>query len=61
MAKKPVDKVGVVIRLNVDAHIALKVIAAKERRTLSSIAAEALNDFLKKKGESALVIDFSKS
>jgi hypothetical protein len=61
MAKEHVEKVGVMIRLNVEAHIALKVIAAKERRTLSSITAEALNDFLEKRGEKTRVIDFSKS
>lgn len=35
------------LRLNVDGHATLKVMAAKERRTLSSLAVKALNDLLK--------------
>ena len=51
------EKVGLLLRLNVEGHTALKVMAAKERRTLSSLAVEALNDLLKKRGEKARIVD----
>jgi len=54
------EKVGLLLRLNVEGHTALKVMAAKERRTLSSLAVEALNDLLKKRGEKARIVDWTK-
>ena len=58
--KKPIKKKGVLLRINADAHKALKMIAVEDERTLSSIGVEALNDFLKKRGKKVRVIDFSK-
>ena len=57
---KAVRKKGMLLRINADAHKALKLIALEDERTLSSVAAEALNDFLKKRGKKVRVIDFSK-
>lgn len=58
--KKPIKKKGMILRINADAHKALKMIAVEDERTLSSIGVEALNDFLKKRGKKVRVIDFSK-
>ena len=58
--KKPIKKRGMLLRINADAHKALKMIAVEDERTLSSIGVEALNDFLKKRGKKVRVIDFSK-
>ena len=57
---KDVEKVGLIFRLNVEAHTALKVLAAKQRRTLSAIAVDAFNDYLEKHGEPRLAMHFSK-
>ena len=57
---KAVKKKGMLLRINADAHKALKMIAVEDERTLSSVAVEALNDFLKKRKKKIRVTDFSK-
>lgn len=61
--KKPSTKVkkkGILLQINPDAHKALKLLAVEEERAMSSLAVEALNDLLKKRGIKARVIDYSK-
>ena len=53
-------KKGVLLQINPDAHKALKLLAVEEDRAMSSLAVEALNMLLKKRGVKERVIDYSK-